>query len=185
MGMYCGNISFKSYPVYSDTTLTKTIGQILRHDCFAMLGTWNGSHAYYPNRIDEVYFRNAVSGVAQKGFIVYDNDADMEIPYLDMSFGNVTFDGTKYKTFKTRRKLPYYDSSANYKGTCEIGARVATNDTEPGQTYPYLMRAMFIETGENTNVWKAVSGTAYEYGFIDTGIENGGTKTTIGVYPWM
>lgn len=182
MGMYCVNYSNKSYPVYSDTTMTRTIGEIKKYDCFAMLSTWNGSHVYYPNRLDEVYFRNPSTGITQIGFIMYDNDEDMEVPYLTLSFGNTTFDGTAYKTFKTRKALSFYDSNANWKGTCVSGARIATNDTEPGNSYRYLMRAMFYETGVGTNVWKAISGTANQYGFIDTGIQSGGTTSTIGVY---
>ena len=63
-----------------------------------------------------------------------------------------------------------YDADGNYKGTTVNGGRILTNDTTPGQSMPNCMRAMYYETGTGTGVFKPISGTAGEYGFVDTAV---------------
>lgn len=175
MGAYCINKSGVSKKVYLENTLTTQIGTIYANECFAWADVWAGDEDYCG-----IVFRNS-SGSLQAGWLVNLNDGAFS-KFLSYSFGNVTNSGVTYKSFKTRKALDYYDSAGNYKGTCVSGARVLTNDTEPGSTNRNYMRAMYVETGVSTNVWIIVSGVPNSYGFIDTGLGSDSKSTGIGVY---
>lgn len=177
MGAYCINKSGASKKVYQENSLITQIGTIYNNECFAWTDVWAGDEDYCG-----IVFRNS-SGNLQGGWLLNDTN-NLFAKFLSYSFGNVTnaYDGKTYKSFKTRKALDYYDASGNYKGTCTSGARVLTNDTEPGATNRNYMRAMYVESGVNTNVWIIVSGIPNTYGFIDTGLGSDSKSTGIGVY---
>lgn len=180
MGAYCINASGKSIPVYSDNTLTTKIGTIYTYECFAYVERWSGSHAYYPNTVDMVYFRTS-SGTCTTGWIL-NTGAGEETSFLNYSFGTIMVDGVAYKILKSRSARSCYDASGTWTATCPSGARILTNDTTPGQSHPERMMAMFYETGVGTGVFKAVSGSASSHGFINSGIDGGSLSTAIGIY---
>lgn len=177
MGAFCINKRGSAVSVYSDNTLTTKTGTIYANECFAWIGSWPGDTSYCYIR-----FRNS-AGQLETG-CMSDSFSGVFTPFLNYSFGNVTnvYDGVTYKSFKTRKALDYYDAAGNYKGTCVSGARVLTNDTEPGATKTHCMRAMYVETGVNTNTWIIVSGIPNTYGFIDSGLGADSKSTGIGVY---
>lgn len=185
MGAYCINTSGSAVPVYSSNAMTTQIGTIYTYECFAWVGTWAGSDAYYPNAVEEIYFKSGSS--VTHGYIL-NTGTGVTTSFLNYSFGNVTMNigssSQTFKTFKTRKALSYYNASGTLIGTCVSGARIATSDTVPGTSKPECMAAMFLETGVGTNVWKLVNGTGdtITYGFIDTGLSSGSLSTAIGVY---
>lgn len=179
MGMFCINKSGKAVKVYSDNSFKTQIGTIYANECFAFIERWAGSHVYYPSALD--YIRFLSSNGLKTGAVMNDGDG-FETSFLNYSFGNVTNSGVTYKSLKTRKALNYYDAAGNRKGTCVSGARVLTNDTTPGQSNPHYMRAMYVETGVNTNRWIAISGKSGTYGFIDSGLGSGSDASKIGIY---
>lgn len=154
------------------------IGSIYHNECYAITDSRiiQGSDGSYH---EYIYFKST-DGM-KHGVITNGGDGEAT-PFLNYSFGNVTVNNSTYSSFKTRKALAYYDASGTYKGTCVSGARVLTNDTTPGQSMPHCMRAMYVETGVGTNVWRAISGTNGTYGFIDTGISGGSDAARIGIY---
>lgn len=183
MGKYCINKSGAKKTVYDkpDTSAT-VVGTIYANECFALADVWAGSHVFYPNEFDHIYFRNS-SGKLAEGYVFNKGDG-LAKSFLNYSFGNVKGpDGVTYKSFKLRASAAYYDNAGNYKGTAPSGARVLTNDSTPGKTKQYLMNAMYVETGKGTNKWTLVSGSKGTSGFINTGIITSGSDASkIGVY---
>ena len=175
MGAYCINKSGVSKKVYLENTLKTQIGTIYANECFAWTGAWAGDTDYCT-----ITFRNS-SGTLQSGWLLNDTN-NLFAKFLDYSFGNVTNNGVTYKSFKTRKALNFYNSAGQYKGVCVSGARVLTNDTEPGVTNNSYMRAMYVETGVNTNNWILISSIQDTYGFIETGLGTNSNSTGIGVY---
>lgn len=179
MGMFCVNKSGRAYNVYDSTNTENKIGVIYHNECFAYTKRWAGSHTIEPDALDAVHFLSS-SGL-RGGWIVNKGDG-VETSILNYSFGDVVVDGITYKSLKTRRALTYYDSEGHRKGTCKAGVRVLTNYSTPGQTMPYLMNAMYVETGVGTNRWIICSGIPGQYGFIDTGLSGGSDASRIGIY---
>lgn len=180
MGAYCINTSGRTVPVYSDNTLTQQIGSIYPYECFAFTSRWEGSHAFYPDAVDQVYFRTS-SGTCSYGWIL-NTGAGEETSFLDYSFGTIRVENTSFKILKSRSARSCYDASGTWTATCPAGARILTNDTTPGQSHPYRMAAMFYETGVNTGVFRSVSGNGISHGFIESGLASGSLSTAIGIY---
>lgn len=183
MGKYCINKSGEKKNVYNNADCTGTvIGTIYANECYALANTWAGSHVFYPNQTEHIYFRNKSGGLSE-GYL-YNKGDGVATSFLNYSFGSVTGpDGNTYRSFKLRANANYYNSAGTRKGVALAGARVLTNDSTPGQSMPYLMNAMYVETGKGTNKWTLISGVSGKSGFIDTGIKSiGSDASKIGVY---
>lgn len=155
------------------------IGTIYHNECF----TWDTTYVI-PFSDGSVYRGIYFKGTdGMKYGWLLDSGANECVSFLNYSFGNVVGpDGDTYKSFKVRTATSRYDESGTYKGTTVVGGRILTNDTEPGQSMSYCMRAMYYETGAGTGVFRPISGTNGEYGFVDTGIRNGSDAARIGIY---
>jgi hypothetical protein len=179
MDRYAINKSGKTIEVRESNAYgAKKIGTLYHNECFAVTDARDiqgspGSQYLW------IYFKST-SGM--KHGVISVGTANQAYSFLNYSFGNVTVNGSTFKSFKTRKALGYYDASGKLKGTCVKGARVLTNDTTPGSSNPELMCARYVETGVGTNQWIPISGDKNKDGFISTGLSGGSDASKIGVY---
>lgn len=183
MGMFCINKSGKTVNVWAGPCDGEVVGVINPNECYTYVSRWNGSHIYEPSAVcDYIMFRH--NGELINGWIINTGDG-LETSVLNYSYPNVTVSGVSYKCLKTRVALKVHDSDGNYIGTCPSGARVLTNNSQPGMTMNHLVSAKYYETGYNTGIFQPIysngsSGTVG--GFIDSGLWHGSMYNTIGLY---
>lgn len=183
MGMFCINKSGKNVEVWSGPGSGSVIGVIYPNECFNYVSRWAGSDAYYPAACDYVLYRTS-NGTLRNGYIMNNGDG-AETSVLNYSYPTVTVGGVAYKCLKTRTALKVYSNSGTFIGTCPSGARVLTNNTQPGATMNQIISAKYYETGYNTGLFQPIysngsSGTVG--GFIDSGLSLGSMYNTVGLY---
>ncbi|MDQ0189816.1 hypothetical protein JI721_06900 [Alicyclobacillus cycloheptanicus] len=102
------------------------------------------------------------------------------IDYCFYTMNNIwhpTFPDQKYYVFETQKSLSVYDQFGNFSWTMSAGTMICTDTGAPGDTYKNLMILYGYE--QNSQWWAAINNV--NYGFIDTGIEQGSGCTTWGL----
>lgn len=188
---FCINKSGYSVPVWDRPGLPKfegslRIGTLYNREAFGFDADWGGDDVF--NRI---VFRNS-SGQVTYGWLVNQDENGNQIlsgtawpnvftGCITYPYGNVTINGTVYKTFKFRRSETIYTATLNSWGSVASGMRVACLTSLAGSIYPNLKGINYVERSSD-GAWIQVNGDGYSYGFVNTGLEDGSTPTTISMY---
>lgn len=179
---FCINMSGKSIPVYDragwpDLEGSKKIGTIYNQEAFGLNWDWGGDGVF-----NNIVFRNS-SGNLSGGFIIVGEDFPNAVftPCTDYPYGTAVINGVSYKTFKFRRSETVYTAAGNKWGAVASGMRVACRTDLAGSSHPEWKGINYVERSSDGK-WIQVTGDGYQYGFVNTGLEDGSTPSTISMY---
>jgi len=185
---FCINKSGSSIPVWDRPGFPSIehsvqIGTIYNNEAFGYDWDWGGDGVF-----NHIVFRNGSGNVA--GGFVIDNvvgNVNQPLPSgwatdcTDYKYGTVTIGGTTYKTFKFRRSETIYTPSATSWGSVAANMRVACLSSTSGSSNPHWKLINYVERSSD-GAWIQVSGAGHTYGFVNTGLEDGSTPSTISMY---
>lgn len=172
------NMSGKSFPVYKEwprqNNPTK-IGTIYAREAFAF-------HEGLEDGSAELWFRDS-SGKLVQGFI-YDwagSELTECIDYPYTTDDDIDGKGTLYYIFKFRRSEEVYTAAGNRWGTVASGMEVACQTAMMGDNHPDWKGINYVKRSSDGK-WIKVTGDGYDYGFVDVGLNQGSTPSTISMY---
>ena len=169
------NMSGKSFPVYKEWPKTNNptkIGTIYAREAFVFNNNLEDGST-------EIWFRNS-SGKLVQGFI-YDWAGSELTDCIDYSYDTVDIDGELFYTFKLRRSEEVYTICGNRWGTVASGMRVACRTGMMHDDFPDRKGINYVERSTDGK-WIKVTGDGVDYGFVDTGLNQGSTPSTISMY---
>ncbi len=185
------NKSGRTVPVWDRTGWpnfegSQRIGSILNNEAFGADYDWGGDGVFI-----RIVFRNS-SGQPTYGWLVNKDEngnqilSDSEWANLftgcaSYPYGTVNINGAIYKTFKFRRSEPVYTAGLNSWGNVASGKRVACLSSLSSSSYANLKGINYVERSSD-GAWIQVTGDGYNYGFVNTGLEDGSSPTTISMY---
>lgn len=179
---FCINKSGGSCPVYNEPGWAGSgrvkIGTIYNREAFGYDSDWGGDGVF-----NHIVFRNS-NGQVVGGFLepeYVENHYDVLTDCTDYPYGTVTIGGTVYKTFKFRRQETVYKADGSVWGAVAANMRVACLSALSGGSNPHWKAINYVERSSD-GAWIQVTGAGYNYGFVNTGLEDGSTPTTISMY---
>lgn len=89
--------------------------------------------------------------------------------------------GTLYYIFKFRRSEEVYTAAGNRWGTVASGMEVACQTAMMGDNHPDWKGINYVKRSSDGK-WIKVTGDGYDYGFVDVGLNQGSTPSTISMY---
>lgn len=174
------NMSGVSIPVYKDfieCNPNDQIGTIYPREAFA---------SSYGDGYSVIFFRNS-SGNITIGYIPVQYELDRETekklftPCTTLPYNAVTINGASYVTFKLRRSEEVYTAAGTRWGTVAAGMRVACRSNATGDNHPDWKLINFVERSTDGE-WIPVTGDGYQHGFVDIGLNQGSTPSSISMY---
>lgn len=175
---FCINKSGQTIPVYDTPEKNNRIGSIYNREAFGWDRDWGGDLIF-----NHIIFRNSAGNVVW-GFIVAntpDFPAGVNTDCTDYPYGTATINGINYVTFKFRRSETIYKGDGTTWGSVASGMRVACLSSLSGQSHPNWKSINYVERSSD-HQWIPVTGGGYNYGFVNTGLEDGSTPSTISMY---
>lgn len=188
---FCVNKSGRSVPIWDRPGWpryegSKRIGTIYNREAFGADYNWGGDGVYI-----RIVFRNSSGQVTYGWFVNEDEYGNRILSDNDFAnffkgcayypYGTVKINGTVYKTFKFRRSEPVYTANLNNWGAVASGMRVACFTSLSGSSFANLKAINYVERSYD-GAWIQVTGDGYNYGFVNTGLEDGSSPTTISMY---
>lgn len=147
------------------------IGTIYVNEAYVVLGE-GGSY-------NNILFRNS-SGNLSYGYL-YDPSFSQTTRMSDYPYGTV--DELGEYCFKMRRSESIVKKDGSNWGTVASGRRVVVNTDVCGETMPYRCMVTYVEN--TSGVWIPVTSSSHPsdaYGFLDMGLSDGSTSSTISMY---
>lgn len=90
-------------------------------------------------------------------------------------------DGREYETYLMRKAKKIYTPSADYWGGVGQNMLVASNNDIVGETHSTWKAIDYVKRSTDGK-WVKVSGQGYNYGFVETGLEDGSMYNNIPFY---
>ncbi|MGV8164658.1 MAG: hypothetical protein ACLKAK_07360 [Alkaliphilus sp.] len=149
------------------------IGTIFNREAFGL--DLNSSHG----SATCIIFRNS-SGQVKPGYILDPEPSNFYTPCSNHSHGAVTINGVQYITFKFRRKETVYRADRTTWGSVAANQRIACKDALSGDTNAHWKAINYVESTNGS--WVKVDGAGFDYGFVNTGLEDGSMPNTISMY---
>jgi len=169
MSYFVINKSSVKVPVYDIYPGGTVIGHLWPREAFGLTS--------YTYEFPGVRFRDG-SGVVRDGVVDGLSAPDLwHEPCTDYPYGTAPIGGITYFTFMFRRQESIYRPDASYWGSVAAGRRVACQNETSGTTHPEWKLINYVES--SSGGWVLVAGN---YGFVNTGLEDGSTPTTISMY---
>jgi hypothetical protein len=179
------NMSDKVMPVYQDYDWTNPgpqIGSIYKREVFSF---------QYGEAGSTIVFRNS-SGRVTTGFLpildkngndFFDRETEKKMftSCTALPYDTVTINGASYVTFKFRRSEEVYTAAGTRWGTVAAGMRVACRSDATGESHPDWKLINFVERSTDGE-WIPVTGDGYQHGFVDIGLNQGSTPSSISMY---
>lgn len=133
----------------------------------------------------DIDFRNSSGQVVQGFYYERDNNGNILTTSIaeciDYPYGTVQIKGVTYYTFMFRRAEEVYTGLGNRWGTVAAGMRVACRSSMTGSTH-YDWKAINYVERSTDGEWIPVSGDGFNYGYVDIGLNQGSTPSTISMY---
>lgn len=149
------------------------IGTIYVNEAYVVVGE-EGSYC-------AIQFRNS-SGSLAIG-ILDDPSSNQLTRMSEYPFGTATVDGYSQEVFKMRRSETIYRKDGSTWGSVASGRRVVVNPDVCGDNMHYCCKITYVEN--TSGLWVPVTsgtGALNAYGFLDMGLSDGSTSSTISMY---
>lgn len=170
------NMSGKAFSVYKEwprpSNPTK-IGTIYAREAFVFNSNTEDGSA-------EIWFRNS-SGKLVQGY-VYDWTGSELTECIDYPYRTETINGIKYYIFKFRRSEEVYTASGDPWGSVASGMEVACKSAIMGESHPDWKSIYYVKSSKTGKWVPIVEGDDTVNGFVDVGLNQGSTPSTISMY---
>lgn len=170
------NKSDSPFPVYDTIQCQNRIGTIYVREAF-------GADFYGGCGERPITFRNS-SGYVVTGYV---NTADMSNVNL-AGYGcegypyesGIQIGSGTYYTFMFRNTENIYRPDGNYWGRVAAGRRVATTNSDTGDTHLDWKAINYVERSDGT--WIPVADSWYDHGYVNVGLDKGSMPDSISMY---
>ncbi len=174
MSDFCINKSGTNVPIYNTWGVSNPIqiGTLYNREAYGLVGSSEGSDHC-------IQFLSSSGGIAT-GFLL-SPPSNTVVGCASYPYGYHTIGSTTYITFIFRQKSTVYTASGkSVWGSVAAGRRVACLTSMSGDNKAYWKGINYVESSSGS--WVAVTGDDKNYGFVDTGLANGSSASTIRMY---
>lgn len=102
-------------------------------------------------------------------------------PITNCPYMTENINGTNYKVFKFRRSESIYLPNGDHWGSVASGMKVACLSDKAGKIHPQWKAINYVMRSTD-NQWIKVESSGCDFGFVNTGLEDGSTPNSISMY---